>query len=189
MNLIELVKNNRSYRRFDVNYEISKATLVNFIEYARIVSSARNQQSLKYKLVNTKDECDKVFPNLKWAGYLDNWDGPSELERPTAYIFVLNDTSIAKNHFCDEGIAMQTITLAATEKNLGCCIIASINKQVIREQFNIPSHLDILNIIAIGKPIENIVVDNMKNDDYKYWRDDSDTHHVPKRLLNDVIIP
>jgi len=43
-------------------------------------------------------------------------------------------------------------------------------------------------VLALGKPVENVIVEDLKNSDVKYWRDNNKNHHVPKRSINDLII-
>lgn len=188
MNLSDLILKTRSYRRFDENYVVSTEELKVMVNCARLGASARNQQSLKYLILNGASGINSVFSLLKWAGYLTDWDGPIEGERPTGYIVVLNDRSIAENHFCDEGIALQNMMLCATSIGLGSCIIASVNKTKLRNNLNLPDDYEILNVLAVGKPNEKIVIEEMVDDNYKYWRDEKEVHHVPKRSLDQIII-
>lgn len=188
MNLKSLIEKNRSYRRFYEEKEISMESLTAFINLARLSASARNQQSLKYYVSNKQPKNSEIFSCLAWAGYLKDWDGPIEGERPSAYIVMLNDTNIATNHFCDEGIAAQSILLGAVEKNLGGCIIAAVNKAKLQAILNLPTHLDLIQVLAVGEPKEEVVIEALKNNDFKYWRDENSIHHVPKRSLNEIII-
>ena len=41
--------------------------------------------------------------------------------------------------------------------------------------------MNIRYVLALGKPKETVVLESMKNEDYKYWRDAAGVHHVPKR--------
>ena len=123
----EIIKKNRSYRRFDQGYEISRNTLTELIDLARLSPSAGNLQSLKYILVCDEPNNSVVFNTLGWAGYLQDWPGPVDGERPSAYIIILGDTTISKNFFCDHGIASQSILLGAVEKRLGGCILTDPN--------------------------------------------------------------
>ena len=188
MSLSELISKNRSYRRFYQDVNISNPVLKSWINLARLSPSARNMQSLRYKIVNNKDLNAKVFPLLKWAGYIESWDGPIEGERPAAYIVILNDEELSDNYYCDDGIVSQSILLGAVESNYGGCIIAAINRPKLRELLNIDSKYKIIHLLALGKPKEKVQVDNIENDDIKYWRDKQEIHHVPKRLLDDLII-
>lgn len=184
----QLVRQNRSYRRFYQDFHVSKENLKYFINLARLSPSARNAQPLKYYIANDKSTCKKIFSTLKWAGYLKDWDGPVQGERPSAYIIMLGDQNIAKNYYCDHGIAAQSILLGAVEKGFGGCIIASVDKEKLREDLDIDPALEILQVISIGKPKETVMIETIKNDDIKYWRDDKKIHHVPKRKLEDIIV-
>jgi len=186
--LKDLILKSRSYRRFYENHKISKADLRDLIDLARLSPSARNAQPLKYFLSYDEDTNAKIFPNLAWAGYLTDWPGPKEGERPSAYIVILLDTEITDDQFCDDGIAIQSILLGAAEKGLGGCTIAAIKKYELKKILNIPDSYEILYVLAIGKPKETVVIEDIKDGDFKYWRDDKGIHHVPKRTLNELII-
>jgi len=189
MSIEELIRKNRSYRRFYEDVEISNSQLKSLVNLARLSPSARNMQSLRFKLINDKKLNDTIFPLLKWAGYLENWDGPTEGERPSAYIVILNDEELSNNYYCDDGLVTQSIMLGAVEKGFGGCIIAAINRPKFREILQIEEKYKIVHILALGKPKEEVVIENIDSEgDIKYWRDNKATHHVPKRKLDDLII-
>ena len=184
----ELIIQNRSYRRFDASKAINKDELYDMIDTARLTASAANLQPLRYKIVNDKEGSVKVFSTLKWAGYLPEWDGPSESEQPAAYIILLFETALKKFAF-DEGIAAHTITLSAAEKGYGCCILLNCNSKKLFSLLNIDdAKYTFSSVIAIGVPAENIILEEVKDGDIKYYRDNQGTHHVPKRPLSEVII-
>jgi nitroreductase len=185
----ELVRKNRSYRRFYQKDEIKLEVLKELVDLARLSAAAANLQPLKYMLSNEPQKNALIFQHLAWAGYLEGWSGPEEGERPSAYIIVLGDTRIAKSFGCDHGIACQSMLLGAVEKGLGGCIVGSINRNRLRQDLEIPDHLEILLVVALGKPKETVVVDTVGPDgDIKYWRDGEEIHHVPKRALEDIIV-
>lgn len=183
----ELVIKNRSYRRFDQSVKISKEKLKNWIELARFSASGRNMQTLKYVVCTNEKTNDKIFQHLGWAGYLTHWAGPEEGERPVAYVAVLNDKSLDEKYFCDDGIAVQSILLGAVEDGFGGCIIGTVNKSKVAKILELPENLEILWMIALGKPAEKVVLENVKDNDIKYWRDEAEIHHVPKRPLDEII--
>ncbi len=187
MTLKDLVLLNRSYRRFDETHFFSIKELEELIDLTRYIASGRNAQPLKYILSYQPSTNNLIFPTLTWAAYLKDWDGPADGERPTAYIVMLLDKSISEQPLCDHGIAAQTILLGAVEKGWGGCILMSIKKQQLNEVLDIPTHFEILMVIALGKPIEKIVLEPMVNGDFRYWRDENNVHHVPKRALNEII--
>jgi len=188
-NLRDLVLRNRSFRRFDGSYRIQRETLVELIGLARCTPSAANRQPLKYILSADQQTNDRIFPCLTWAAYLKDWEGPAAGERPSAYIVILIDEAIAQDWWCDDGIAAQTILLGAVEKGLGGCMIGSIDKERLRQGLHIPKHLKIRLVVALGKPAERVKLEDLvPGGDIRYWRDEKDVHHVPKRMLAELIL-
>lgn len=188
MELKDLVLKTRSYRRFDESHPISYQTMEHLVSLARLSASGANRQPLKFAICNSPEDCARVFPSILWAAYLKEWDGPEAGERPTGYIIVLGDKEIAEGFGVDHGIAAQSIMLGATEAGLGGCMIASVRRDQLRAELKITERFDILLILALGKPVENVVIDDIKNGDVKYWRDGEKNHHVPKRRLDELII-
>ena len=187
--IADLIKQTRSYRRFNQGFRIELETLKELVELARLSAAAGNLQPLKYMLSNDPEKNETIYENLGWAGYLKDWPGPGEGERPSAYIIVLGDTRICKSFGCDHGIACQNIMLGAVEKGLGGCMIGSVNRERLRKSLNIQDHLEILLVVALGKPQETVVLETVGPDgDIKYWRDSEGVHHVPKRGLEDIIV-
>jgi nitroreductase len=187
--LKDLILKNRSYRRFHEDVPVPVDKLKEFIDMARLSASARNAQSLKYIISNDPETNKKIFSTLAWAGYLKDWPGPPAGERPSAYIIMMNDTSISLNYFCDDGIAAQSILLCAVENGFGGCIIGSVLREELATLLNVTEQYQIIQVIALGKPKEKVVIEPMGSDgDIKYWRDKNQVHHVPKRALEDIIL-
>lgn len=186
--LKELILRNRSYRRFDQSERISEDQLKDWVDLARYSASARNAQPLKYFLSTDETLNAQIFEHLAWAGYLVHWKGPREGERPSAYIVMLHDTLIPGNYLCDDGIAAQSILLGAVEAGCGGCIIHSVNRNKLKEVLKLADQFEIIQVLALGKPAETVVLDEMQGGDVKYWRDENEVHHVPKRSLEEIII-
>lgn len=187
--LKELIEKNRSYRRFFQQEKIERSTLEELVDLARLSPSAANLQPLKYFISSEAETNEVIFPHLAWAGYLKDWPGPEEGERPSGYIIILGDKDIASNFGCDHGIASQSILLGAAERGLGGCIIASIQKKELKDKLNIPEKFEILLTIALGRPKEVVHIETIdETGSVKYWRDSESHHHVPKRRLEDVIL-
>jgi len=188
MILKNLIFKTRSYRRFDESFRIEENTLKELVELARLSASGGNKQPLKYLICTSPEDCRRVFPSVVWAAYLKDWDGPEPGERPSGYIIIIGDNSITEAFGVDHGIAAQSIMLGATEAGLGGCMIASIKREQLRNELKIPERYEILLILALGKPVEKVIIDEIKDGDVKYWRDAEKNHHVPKRPLNELII-
>jgi nitroreductase len=190
MNMLkDLVLKNRSYRRFYQDSPIQRDALVELVDLARLSASGANMQPLKYIVSSEPERNALIFPTLAWAGYLKDWGGPTEGERPAAYIVILGDKRIRTSFGCDHGIAAQSILLGATERGWGGCIIGSVQREKLAEILSIPDHLEILLVLALGKSKETVVLEPLGPDgDIKYWRDENSVHHVPKRALSDIIV-
>lgn len=187
--LKDLIKKNRSYRRFYQNEPVSLDTLKELVDLARLSPCEANFQELKFILCNDRKKNEDIFKCLKWAGYLKEWGGPQEGERPAAYIVILQDTAIAAKATVNHGIASQSIALGAAEKGLGVCILQSIDKDAMRALFSIAPQFEIKFVIALGTPKETVIIDDIGVDEnIKYYRDKDGNHHVPKRKLNDIIV-
>ena len=186
--LRDLILKNRSYRRFYQSERIAETQLRDWVDLARNSASARNAQPLKYFLSTGEPLNASIFEFLGWAGYLTDWPGPEEGERPSAYIVMLRDTSIPGNYLCDDGIATQSILLGSTEAGFGGCIIHAVNRSKLHELLKLPENLEIVQVLALGKPKETVVLDVIKNGEIKYWRDENQVHHVPKRTLDEIIV-
>jgi nitroreductase len=183
----DLAKKNRSYRRFYEEKRISMEELLDMVDAARLTPSGANKQPIRYILSCDDKTNGIIFPNLRWAGYLADWDGPAKGERPTAYIIMVEPAGV--NAPNDEGIAGQTILLSAVEKGMGGCFIGNIDRENLAKALNIPPEYSIKLVIALGYPKEEVVIEEINdNDDIKYYRDEKQVHHVPKVRLDDLVL-
>ena len=189
MEMKDLVRKSRSYRRFHEAEAVPAGTLHDLAALAQYAPTGANQQPLKFWLSNTQEMNAVIFPNLAWAGALKDWPGPAEGERPAAYIVILGDTAIRKSFGVDHGIAAQTILLGAAEQGLGGCMIASFKSQGLRDALTIPERYEVLLVLALGKPAETVVTEPVgPNGAVVYYRAADDVHHVPKRSLDELIV-
>lgn len=186
----DLVLKCRSYRRFRQDVRITADELKDMVDTARITGSAANAQALKFKLVNTPEECARVYPSLNWAGALTDWSGPAEGERPSAYIIIACDLSIGKNKQWDDGIAAQTIMLSAVEKGYGGCILGSVKRPQLADTLGLDLQAYSIDLVlALGKPVEQVVLTPLNADgSTTYYRDENQVHYVPKRSLDEIIL-
>jgi nitroreductase len=185
----DLVLQNRSYRRFAQAARVERETLRELVELARLSPSAMNVQPLKFYLSNEPEQNEKIFKCLAWAGYLKDWPGPQEGERPAAYIIILGDTRLRGEFGVDPGIVAQSMLLGAVERGLGGCIVGSVKRTELGQELALAEHFQILYVIALGVPVEQVVVEPVGADgDIQYWRDERGVHHVPKRALDELIV-
>ncbi len=184
-----LVLKTRSIRRFYQDLPVQPETLSALVDLARLSASGANQQPLKYVLSCAASMNARIFPCLGWAAYLKDWPGPGEGERPAAYIVILGDTAIRPDCDRDLGIAAQSIMLGATAKGLGGCMLGAVNRRELARILGPLHGLEILLVLALGTPREEVVIEPVGPDgDIRYWRDERGVHHVPKRRLEEIIV-
>jgi nitroreductase len=186
--IADLVVKTRSFRRFDESKPIEPKVLEDLVNLGRLSASGGNLQPLKYIVTSDTETNAKVFPCLRWAGYLVDWDGPGEGERPAGYITILRDNEVTINTIIDHGIAAQSMRLGATERGLGSCIMGSIDRDRLRSELEIPARYEILVVLVLGVPAEKVVLEAVEGGNVRYWRDDKGVLHVPKRSLQDVVL-
>lgn len=185
----DLILRNRSYRKYYNGKKVSVDQLRSLIDLARNTPSSKNQQPLKYILVSDNADVDFVESHLKWAKFLKKWSGPERSEQPPAYIIMLVDKNISEQANIDAGIAAQTILLGACEKQMGGCILRSVNRVALSEYFNLSSNFEIVQVIAIGYPNQEIKLTLPDAEgSVNYFEGNDGTHYVPKRELDDIII-
>lgn len=186
--LKKLVSASRSYRRFDQNMPVSMQTLEELVELARLCPSAANKQPLRFVLCTNPQDNSRIFPCLKWAAYLADWDGPAEGERPSAYIIMVNTAKSWDFAKYDQGIMAQTMMLGAVEKGLGGCLIGAVDRDKLALVLGLDD-MEICLVLALGKPVEEVrIVDLPADGSIQYYRDGNAVHYVPKRGLEELII-
>lgn len=185
----KLIRQNRSYRRFHQDAAIPEEQLRRWVDLARLSPSGGNRQPLKFILSCQPEKNDKIFLCLHWAAFLKEWGGPVEGEKPSAYIIILCDQQIAQTPGCDHGIAAQSILLGAVEEGWGGCMMGAVERGALREALEIPDQYEIALVLALGKPREAVVIDSVNDGRTPYWRDGLGVHHVPKRALDEIILP
>lgn len=190
MDFLKLVTAARTCRRYRQSEPLPAGTLQWLVDCVRVAPSARNQQALRFGIVEDPAACAAFFPALRWAGALPDWPGPVEGERPTGYI-VLMAAPEAKGHLfsIDLGIAAQTIQLAAASRGVGCCMFQTYDAALIRSVLSIPEGLEVVMPIALGLELEERRVAAVpESGALTYWRDAEGIHYVPKRTLEEILV-
>ena len=188
--LKDLLVSTRSFRSFDPDVKIPRETLLGFIDNARISAATRNLQPLKYKIVDADPELAACLPELRFAASL-GIKLPPDGHEPTSLIVMCHDTDIApfkELYLKDIGICAEIIMLSATEAGYGSCMIGSYNGENIKKALGLPENLMINLIVALGKPDEKAVIVESEDGNVKYYRDAENTHYVPKRKLEDILL-
>jgi hypothetical protein len=137
-------------------------------------------------IVNDDEQLKKVFKATRWAGSLPDYT-PSDNEAPTAYIAILLDKNIKESPGHDAGIAAMSISMVAFDEGIASCMLGGIDRVVLRMVLEVPEHLDILLLVALGYAAEKQIADEAKGGNIKYWLDENGVIHVPKRPVNEIL--
>ena len=187
MELMDLISTNRTYRRFKQT-AVSDEIIAEVLEAARNAASAANRQPLSYVVVKSQKKVEEVFALTKWAGYLPPEQGqPKKGEEPVLFIGVVENTDINKNCDTDAGLAIANMRLAAWAHGVGSCIIGACNKPELSRMFGLTQNQVLHTVIAFGYPSHASSIEDMKNDDVKYYLDGNRNYVVPKRRIDDVV--
>ena len=185
LDVYDAILSRRSIRRFQQK-PIKLELLKKLVNAARLAPSAANLQPIEFFIVNDKKLCAKIFDTIAWAGYIKPKWTPSENERPVAYIILLNKDIEKKWNIRDASLASENIVLAAEAEDIGSCILLNVDKKEIKKIIKIPDDLFVDSIIALGFKAEKSVIEDYI-DSVKYWKDEKQVLHVPKRKLEDVM--
>ncbi len=189
---LDLVKQARSHRGFRQDRKVTRQELEHLVECARFTPVARNDQVLKYYLAEKPETVAAIQPLTKWAGALAELHLPRKGAEPVAYIVICLDGSLAENpapYQRDVGIVAQTMLLAAAEMGLNGCMIGSFAAGELREKLGLPEAIKPQLLLALGEGTDRIVMTDVGEDgSTTYYRDAEDTHYVPKRTLEQLIL-
>lgn len=186
----ELLYATRTCRTFDESRKISREELLTMVDCARVAPAAMNAQPLSYRLVYTPDELSKLQPLTKWGAALPELKLPPEGHRPQAFIVICQDTEKfgdPKKFDRDVGIAATAIYLSAAEMGLAGCMIGAFDREGTKAALELPSGVEPLLVIGLGKADEERRIVPVKDGSTKYYREDG-VHCVPKRELSDIIL-
>lgn len=187
LDLEEIIYKRRTIRRFKQDV-IPLETIKKLIDYARVAPMARNVQALEFIIVQSPEIRKKLFPLVNWAASLPEDQRTPERDRePTAYIIVLVNTKVKSSYVdFDVGAAVENILLGATASGLGSCWMGSIKAEKIRDLLQIPKYYNIKQLISLGYPDEESIIEPYK-DSFRYWKDENGQMHVPKLSLDNII--
>ena len=184
--LFELLRKNRTVRRYERSRRVEEADIKEMLECARLTASAANLQRIRYASLTGKS-ADAAFPFVTLGGLLPPDKKTTEKTSPTAYVVMASEEKdFDPNLMIDVGISAEAITLAAAEKGIGSCMIRNFNKEYFVFSADEKMYYPIL-VIALGYADEGTcVVDAKEGESLKYNKMDDNVNYVPKLVLQDL---
>ena len=187
MQVYEAIKERRTIRIFDQK-AIKNKDLLQIIDCARLAPFGANIQSLKYKIVSDEKTRRAMFPYIKYAGYIPDWN-PKFEQTPTTFIVVVNDTKIKPTATteCASGAAIMSMCLGAKELGIDSCWLGAIDRKEIKTMLKLDEEYDITYLLGLGYPAQSGKAVDM-TDSIKYYFDKDKNVYVPKMRMEDVLI-
>lgn len=149
MDLLELMRNRRSIRKYD-GRPVEDEKLARVLEAGRLAPSARNMQEWKFVVVR-----GSRIPALTQA-----CNGQQMVQEAGAAIAVC----ATENHMmgCEQpsatidcSIALSFMLLEAQEQGLGMCWLGSFSAPAVKEALGLPDGWTVVAVSPIGYPAES----------------------------------
>ncbi|MFA8436213.1 MAG: nitroreductase family protein [Marinifilaceae bacterium] len=149
MKFNELIQKRYSVRSYS-NKEVEEEKLIQVLEAGRLAPSAVNNQPWHFVVIRQKENREN-FASI----YHREW-----FREAPVYMVICGDHEKAwhrkadnKDH-CDVdiSIAVDHMTLQATELGLGTCWICNFDPNLCREYLKLPDHIEPIAILSLGYP-------------------------------------
>ena len=190
MDLMELLKTRRSFRRFDQSRPVPDSVIQKIARAQQYASCSGNSQSLRYIMVSDPALVEEIFALTRWAAKLPPEDGqPKPGEHPTLLAVVMIDKA-AQNDWTpmDAGIAMNNMTLAAWEEGVGSCILGNVARVPLAKLLDIPEQMHVYTVVAFGYPTHRSTLREVEpSEDLTYYLDENRDYVVPRKKIEEVI--
>jgi nitroreductase len=148
MSVLEIGKKRYSVRTY-LDKEVEKDKLIQVLEAGRMAPSAVNFQPIHFIVITDSDEKQKIA-----EVYKRDW-----FKSAPVIIIACGDHSKSwkrndgKDHCdIDVAIAIDHMTLAATELGLGTCWVCAFDAKRCHEILELPEHLEVVALLPIGYP-------------------------------------
>lgn len=150
MTFIELARKRSSVRDYK-SLPVEREKIIEVLEAGRVSPSACNYQPRYFIVIQDKAIRDKVY-----ACYPREW-----FKQAPVIIVVCGDHSQSwkrgdgKDHCdIDVAIAIDHMTLAATELGLGTCWVCAFDAQLCHNILELPEHMEVIALLPLGYPGE-----------------------------------
>lgn len=146
MNFLELAKKRFSVRHYEAK-KVEEDKLLQILEAGRVAQTAANHQPQRIIVVRS----DAGLAKLKKSANI--------YDAPLGVIVCADRNEAWKRPFdgkdmvdIDASIVTVHMMMEATELGLGTVWICYFKPDVLKKEFNIPNHMEPVNILAIGYP-------------------------------------
>jgi len=165
---------------------IGRDLIERMFDAGRLAPSGGNRQVVEFIAVTEPQNRQRLFEHLAWAAYVVPKRTPPPDKRPMAYVVVLVRAAEPKGvNSSDAAAAMENMILTAWSEGVGSCWIGSVDRTKAAPLLGVPDGYTIFGVLALGYPAEKPVTEVL-TDSVKYWLDENDVLHVPKKPLCEI---
>lgn len=150
--LDELLVRNRSCRGFDPSYRVHRLQLEAMVRVNTRLASARNAQTLRFKIVEESTPGREVLSAIKVDGALPELSLPLPGTQPHAFVVVCSTVAESPMVDIDLGISLGAMGLKAAEMGLNVLIIRAFDRMAVKSALGL--ELEPLAVLAVGRGIE-----------------------------------
>jgi len=150
-NILDLLRKRRTVRKF-TDQKVSDEQIVALLEAAFYAPNYLNRKPWHFLVVQDKDVQNILGSILGVRPYV---------QEASAVIVLLGDPQLSSAWQLDLAVAGENIAIAATAMGLGSAWVGNphsaawdVTEQKIRELLDIPKHIGVLALIAIGYPAQ-----------------------------------
>ncbi|KPJ71329.1 nitroreductase [Parcubacteria bacterium DG_74_3] len=150
MDVFEAIKTRRSVRHYKP-HPIPEEILKKVLEAARLAPSARNAQKRKFVIVKDPETRKQLAEAANNQDFIR--------EAPVVIVAVALDPERIiggeiPSYAVDLAIAIDHITLQATEEGLGTCWIGAFSQEKVKEILKIPPSYKVVTVMPLGWPAD-----------------------------------
>ncbi len=142
MDVFQAIKFRRSIRAYK-DEPVSEEALSQVLEAARVAPSASNRQDHKFIVVKDAATRKALVPACNNQGFVGD-----------AAVVVVGCTTNPSRKYAkvDVAIALDHMTLAATELGLGTCWIGAFSEEEVKRLLGIPENVGVVCLLPLGIP-------------------------------------
>ncbi|MDD5676216.1 MAG: nitroreductase family protein [Chitinivibrionales bacterium] len=174
---LELAEKRYSVRKYK-NTPIDDTLLLKVLQAGRIAPSAANKQPCYFVVVREQEQRTRMA-----SVYKRPWFSEAPIiitvciDRKTCWVRSQDNQAYAQ---ADAAIAMDHLTLAATEIGLGTCWIAAFNPIEARNILKLPDNIEPVVMTPLGYPADsNGPKDRKKLEEIVFWEYFGNSHKDP----------
>lgn len=177
----------RTIRRFQQK-PLPEADFRALLNAARLASCASNRQRLRYIVAREPGLVAAILPHTAYAALVQPHRDPVPgVNSPVAFLAVTGTEAPSPHLYADAGAAIQSLEFAAWERSIGCCWLASFDREKAAALLEVKDAGRLLYLVALGYPAESPVREDIRGDGSpRYYLDSDDVLHVPKWTVDSI---